>query len=108
LDNYKLTIYKTESDSNILKQKNLTWIELVDMKKQASHIFSFAPGDHYGMFGGCGFFRKKKRMPDNVHSTVDISLTESAYIEMLKEGYGLHKRFLIYDDCLDLPASKFN
>ena len=101
MDHYRLTIYQADLGNASPSQPVWTWIELQDMEKQSSHIFSFIPTNHQGELGGCGFFRKKDTIPNDVRAAVDISLTKTAYIEMVREGNCLHKQFLLYDDGQD-------
>ena len=95
---YRLTIYKSYPGYNCTKPPNMMYIKLQDMANHTSHIFSFTPGDHYGVSGGCGLFRKKQYIPDNVQAAADITLTESVYTEMVQEGNGLENQFLLIDD----------
>ena len=108
MDHYKLTVYRSNSCNNSSNQSELTWIELLDMVEQKSHIFIFTPGEYSSFFGGCGIFRKNNCIPDDVYPAADISLTEKAYIEMVKEGNWLHNQFLIYDDGTDLPLAHYS
>jgi len=101
MDHYRLTIYQADPGDSLPSQPVWTWIKLLDMKKQSSHIFTFIPGDHQDTLGGYGFFRKKDTIPDDVHAAADISLTKTAYTEMVQEGNCLHKQFLLYDDGKD-------
>ena len=104
MNHYRLTVYKSNAHDNSPNQPKLMWIELLDLSKNISHLFSFLPGDHISAFGGCGFFKKINFIPANVHTTADISITEAVFAEMVKEGNWLHNQYILYDDGMK-PAS---
>ncbi len=96
---YKLTVYGSSAGNVSSHYPEPTWIELLDVKSRSSHIFNFIPGKiHTHMFGNCGFFCRKKCIPDNVHTKADIDISKALFKKMVKEGYSLHNRFLFYDD----------
>ena len=108
MDHYNLTVYHSSYHCGSAEQSQLTWIELQDKTTQKTHIFSFVPKDLNGGFGGCGYLKKKKSIPEDVQQAVHMSLTKIAFTEMVREGNCLHNRFLFYDDGNDIPPTQFN
>lgn len=108
MDQYKLTVYESLDHNQSSEQPNLTWIELLDMKRETSHIFSFIPGNQLGVLGGCGLFKKNNTIPSNVHTSIRMSLSETTFTEMVKEGNCLHNQFILYDDGKEVQVANFN